>query len=168
MTLRKIGIFALTALFVLSLSGGAVKALLFGSTCQVSGTIYFYGRLADKGTTLEAYVDEQKVAETKVKDDGKFALTLEDADPEAVVQVKLSGKEAKPTFSPDKDQIKITLSVEQSLDVKLSTWGKMRLRFGSSISSKTVWNGPRSALIFVPQTSSTSGMSTPSSSAARG
>ena len=129
MTARKIGIFALVALLFLSFGGGVVKALLFGSTCQVSGTIYLYGRLADKGTKLEAYVGEQKVAETKVQDEGKFALTLEDADPEAVVQVKLSGKEAKPTFSPDKDQIKITLSVEQSLDVKLSTWGKIKALF---------------------------------------
>ncbi|MFH2055402.1 MAG: hypothetical protein ABIJ61_05545 [bacterium] len=129
MVKKKIGTVALAALLFFCLSGGAVRALLFGSTCQVSGTIYFYGRLADKGTTVEAYVGEQKVAESRVQDEGKFALTLEESNPEDVVQVKLSGKDAKPTFSPDKDQIKITLSVEQSLDVKLSTWGKIKALF---------------------------------------
>lgn len=129
MSMRKIGIVVLAALLLVCLSGGTVKALFFGSTCQVTGTIYFYGQLAGEGTKLEAFVGEQKLAETKVKEDGKFSFTLEDSDPEAVVQVKLSGKEAKPTFSPDKDQIKITLSVEQSLDVQLSTWGKIKALF---------------------------------------
>ncbi len=140
MTMRKTGIIVLLALCWLWLFCGALQALLFGSTCQVSGTIYLYGNLAVKGTPLEAFIGEQKVAETKVVDDGKFTLTVREYDPanpdqvgyqspEDIIQVKLSGKDAKPTFSPDKDQIKITLSVEQSLDVKLSTWGKIKALF---------------------------------------
>jgi len=111
------------------LGGGAVKAVLFGSTCQVTGTIYLYGRLADQGMTVQAYVGDLKVAESKVQQEGKFAFTLADSNPADTVHVKLAGKDAKPTFTPDKDQIKITLSVEQSLDVKLSTWGKIKALF---------------------------------------
>ena len=88
----------------------------------------------------EAFIGDKKVAESRVEEEGKFSLTVREYDPtnpdqvgyqspEDIIQVKLLGKDAKPTFSPDKEQIRITLSVEQTLDVKLSTWGKIKALF---------------------------------------
>jgi hypothetical protein len=115
-------------------------ALFWGQECVVSGTISLYGHFAEKGQMIEAYIDDAKVAEAEVKDEGRFEITIPEYDPknpetpgyktpDDILQVKLAGKSALPTFSPSKPSLSVKLNVEQSLDVKLSTWGKIKALF---------------------------------------
>jgi hypothetical protein len=131
--------FTLVCLAVLLLLSSA-QGLIYSNVFVVTGTIQFQGRPATKGLDLSAYIDEARVAEGKTSEDGKFELRIPEYDPavpevngfrsfDDVIMVKLEGKEAKPTFNPKPDQLKIDLKVETTLDVKLSTWGKIKALF---------------------------------------
>jgi hypothetical protein len=132
--------FVLSLLVILiALSAGA-DAFFFGNLFVVSGTIQFRGRPADKGVPLSAYIGEEKICESQTKDNGIFELQIPEFDPakpevkgyhsaDDVIQVKLDGRNAKPTFTPSGDNLKIDLRVETTLDVKLSTWGKIKALF---------------------------------------
>lgn len=127
------------SLFVMLLLSSA-HGLIYSNVFVVTGTIQFQGRPAAKDLDLAAYIDDQQVAEAKTGDDGKFELKIPEYDPgnpdvngfrsfNDVILVKLEGKEAKPTFNPKPDKLKIDLQVETTLDVKLSTWGKIKALF---------------------------------------
>ncbi|MCK4856944.1 MAG: hypothetical protein KAT58_03145 [candidate division Zixibacteria bacterium] len=119
---------------------GLADAYFFGQVCVATGTIRLYGNLVEKGLPLHAYIGDDKVAESLTKSGGRFELSIPQYDashpeisgyhsPDDIIQVKLSGKTAKPTFMPNRSKIEINLDVEQSLDVKLSTWGKIKALF---------------------------------------
>ncbi len=116
------------------------QAFFFANVFMVSGTITLQGRPADKDQTVAAFIGEEKIAETKTRENGVFELQIPEYDPakpdvkgyhssDDVIQVKLEGKKAKPTFNPNGDNLKIDLRVETTLDVKLSTWGKIKALF---------------------------------------
>ncbi len=122
------------------LCSAAAKALFFTNVCIVTGTIQFLGRPADKGLPLTAFIGEDKITEVQTQDNGNFELRIPEYDPSRpdikgyrsiadVIQVKLNGRNAKPTFSPTADNLKIDLRVETTLDVRLSTWGKIKALF---------------------------------------
>lgn len=116
-------------------------ANFFTNICIVTGTIQFHGKPADRGLAVAAYISQDKVAESLTGDNGSFELKIPEFDPTKpaikgfrssndVIQVKLDGKIAKPTFSPASENLKVDLKVDQqSLDVKLSTWGKIKALF---------------------------------------
>ena len=137
--MKRFYIIAATVVALLVLTTGA-QALLFGNVCVVSGTIQFHGRPADKGLPLAAYIGEERISESQTLDNGAFELRIPEYDPSKpeirgyrsatdIVQVKLDGKTAKPTFSPNGENLKVNLRVESTLDVKLSTWGKIKALF---------------------------------------
>lgn len=116
------------------------NAYFFSSTFMVTGTITLQGHPVDRDQTVSAYIGEDKVAESKTRENGAFELQIPEYDPakpeikgfrtaEDIIQVKLDGKKAKPTFNPNGDNLKIDLKVETTLDVKLSTWGKIKALF---------------------------------------
>lgn len=116
------------------------QGLYLANVFLVTGTISLQGQPAQKDLTVAAYIGEEKIAEGKTKEGGAFELRIPEYDPNKpeikgyhsssdVIQVRLDGKKAKPTFSPATDQLKIDLRVETSLDVKLSTWGKIKALF---------------------------------------
>ncbi len=118
----------------------SAHGLIYSNVFVVTGTIQFQGRPAAKDLNLAAYIEDTRVAEGKTSEDGKFELRIPEYDPNApevngfhsfddVILVKLEGKEAKPTFNPKPDKLKIDLKVETTLDVKLSTWGKIKALF---------------------------------------
>ena len=126
----------ISIMFLLSSAHG----LIYTNVFVVTGTIQFQGRPAAKDLDLTAYIQDLKVAEAKTSEEGKFELRIPEYDPTApevhgfrsfddVILVKLEGKEAKPTFNPKPDNLKIDLRVETTLDVKLSTWGKIKALF---------------------------------------
>lgn len=132
-------ILAVTFAGALALSTGAY-GFIFGQVCVATGTITVYGHQAERGLPVTAYIGEEKVAQAQTQEGGRFELRIPEYDPQHpdvkgyrsaddVIQVKLDGKEAKPTFNPDKSSVVIDLEVEQSLDVKLSTWGKIKALF---------------------------------------
>lgn len=116
------------------------QAYFFASVFMVTGTITLQGRPAEKDQVVAAFIGNDKVAEAKTRDNGAFELQIPEYDPakpeikgyhstDDVIQVKLEGKIAKPTFNPNTDNLKIDLRVETTLDVKLSTWGKIKALF---------------------------------------
>jgi len=117
------------------------QAYFFTNICIVTGTIQFHGKLADQGLSVAAYISQDKVAESLTGDNGSFELKIPEYDqtkpaikgyksPNDIIQVKLDGRNAKPTFSPASENLRIDLKVDQqSLDVKLSTWGKIKALF---------------------------------------
>lgn len=138
--MRAKGIIVILAACAGLLVFAAANGFIFGQVCVATGTITMYGHAAEKGLPMSAYIGEEKVAQATTQDNGKYELRIPQYDPnhpeikgykspDDVILVKLDGKDAKPTFSPDKPSLKINLEVEQSLDVKLSTWGKIKALF---------------------------------------
>jgi len=130
----------ITILVIVILLGGISEAFFFGTVCLVSGTISIHDQPAAKDLPVIAYIGADLVAQSTTKEDGKFELSIPQYDPESpdvkgyqsssdIIQVKLNGRDAKPTFSPLKQNIKINLNIEQTLDVRLSTWGKIKALF---------------------------------------
>lgn len=131
---------ALVVIAIVVLATTGVHAFFFANVFVVSGTIQYQGHLASKGLPIAAYIGDDKVSESQVRDNGTFEMRIPEYDaakPEVkgyhslsdVIQVKLDGKNARPTFSPNGETLKIDLRVETSLDVKLSTWGKIKALF---------------------------------------
>jgi hypothetical protein len=128
------------ALFVSLVITTAARALFFANICLVTGTIQYHGQSAEKGLPIVAFIGEDKVSESQTLDNGAFELRIPEYDsskpdikgyrsPNDVILVKLDGRTARPTFSPSNENIKVDLRVESTLDVKLSTWGKIKALF---------------------------------------
>jgi hypothetical protein len=127
-------------LFVFLAGTTGARALFFANICLVTGTIQYHGHSAEKGLPIVAFIGEDKVSESQTRDNGTFELRIPEYDssrpdikgyrsPNDVIQVKLDGKIARPTFTPSNENLKIDLRVESTLDVKLSTWGKIKALF---------------------------------------
>lgn len=127
-------------LFVFLVATTATRAFFFTSICLVTGTIQYHGHSAEKGLPIAAFIGEDKVSESQTRDNGVFELRIPEYDPSKpdikgyrspndVIQVKLDGRTARPTFTPSSENLKIDLRVESTLDVKLSTWGKIKALF---------------------------------------
>jgi hypothetical protein len=128
------------AILVCLVATTAVRAFFFANVCLVTGTIQFQGHFAEKGLSIVAFIGEDKVSESQTRENGVFELRIPEYDsskpdikgyhsPNDVIQVKLDGKTARPTFTPNNENLKIDLRVESTLDVKLSTWGKIKALF---------------------------------------
>ena len=127
-------------LFVILVATTATRAFFFANVCLVTGTIQYHGHSAEKGLPIAAFIGEDKVSESQTRDNGVFELRIPEYDssrpdirgyrsPNDVIRVKLDGKTASPTFTPSNENLKIDLRVESTLDVKLSTWGKIKALF---------------------------------------
>jgi hypothetical protein len=127
-------------LFVLLVATTAARALFFANVCLVTGTIQYHGHSAEKGLPIAAFIGEDKVFESQTLDNGAFELRIPEYDsskpdvkgyrsPNDIIQVKLDGRIARPTFTPNNENLKIDLRVESTLDIKLSTWGKIKALF---------------------------------------
>jgi hypothetical protein len=127
-------------LFVLLVVVPTTRAFFFANVCIVTGTIQYHGHSADKGLPIAAFIGDDKVSESQTSDNGTFELRIPEYDsskpdikgyrsPYDVISVKLDGKTARPTFTPSNENLKVDLRVESTLDVKLSTWGKIKALF---------------------------------------
>ncbi len=130
----------IAAILLTVLTASVANGLFFANLFVVTGTITLQGQPAQKDLTVAAFIGEEKIVESKTKEGGSFELRIPEYDPakpeisgyrspDDVIVVKLDGRKAKPSFSPTQDQLKIDLRVETSLDVKLSTWGKIKALF---------------------------------------
>jgi hypothetical protein len=139
MLMKRARIVAVT-LFLFLVAATATHAFFFANVCLVTGTIQYHGRLAEKGLTIVAFIGEDKVSESQTRENGAFELRIPEYDPlkpdikgyrspNDVIQVRLDGRTARPTFTPSNENLKIDLRVESTLDVKLSTWGKIKALF---------------------------------------
>ena len=108
--------------------------------CEVSGKLLISGQDGPPNTLLEAYIDGQKIVSTRTTQFGQYEITIPKYDasqPQArgyhstsdVVTIKANGTAAEPDFNPSPSGLKIDLEVKTSLNVKLTTWGKIKALF---------------------------------------
>jgi len=108
--------------------------------CIVKGSLRISGQEAAAGTLVEAYIDGNRVASTYTTQIGEYEITIPKYDPaepqtdgynseDDVVSVKVNQRDAEPDFHPQPGIIKIDLEVAISLNVKLTTWGKIKALF---------------------------------------
>jgi hypothetical protein len=122
---------------VLFLLFSVVKARHPGTYCQPYGSVEFRGVSAPDGYKVEALIGETKFAETEIQK-GKYDLLIPADDPDTPekdgwsqgdrITLKVNGYKALPTFEAF-EGIKNYDVFVPSLDVKLSTWGKIKALF---------------------------------------
>ncbi|NIT58027.1 MAG: hypothetical protein GWN00_17905 [Aliifodinibius sp.] len=108
--------------------------------CTVYGSLQINGQDASIGRTLEAYIDGEKIVSDETTQSGQYSLTIPRYDPSDpdqkgynsetdIVVIKVDGREAEPTINPSPGSMKVNLEVKTSLNVKLTTWGKIKALF---------------------------------------
>jgi len=133
-------IFYIASLLGLLLFASWLAASPFGDDCEVYGSIKIDGSPAPTGTELVAVIGTDEVARASVSEAGSYALTIHRADPLKpevkgyqaegdVVTVYVDGRKAEPSISVVVGRSKIDLAVKISLEVKQTTWGKIKALF---------------------------------------
>jgi len=128
----------LTVGFVaLFLSFGSLNAKKPGTPCQPYGDVTFHGEPAPDGYKVEATIGETKFGEAETKN-GKYNITIPADDPLTPakegwfegdrIAFKVNGYKALPTFEAFEGVKNYDIFVP-SLDVKLSTWGRIKALF---------------------------------------
>jgi hypothetical protein len=118
----------------------AVSAVAGPQDCQVSGTVKIDGQEALAGTLVEAYIDGELIVSKRTVEDGKYEITIPKYDPgnpavkgyqseSDVVTLKVDQREAEPKFYARPGTQKINLQVKTTLNVRLTTWGKIKALF---------------------------------------
>jgi hypothetical protein len=108
--------------------------------CNVSGSLQVNGQDAPVGSLVEAYIDGNQIVSLRTTKSGEYSMTIPQYDPahpdeqgyqstSDVVVIKVDKREAQPTFNPEPGTKKINLEVKTSLNVKLTTWGKIKALF---------------------------------------
>lgn len=131
-------IFVYTAILL----GVLILPLMADSTddCVVSGKLQINGQDALPGTLLEAYIDGEKIVTTTTMQLGQYEITIPKYDasnPQVkgyrstsdVVIIKANDTAADPEFNPSPGALKHDLQVKTTLNVKLTTWGKIKALF---------------------------------------
>jgi hypothetical protein len=117
-----------------------LSASPLGDDCEVYGSIKVDGAPAPVGTELVAVIGTDEVARASVSEEGSYALTVHRVDPSKpevkgyqsegdVVTVYVDGRKAEPSISVAIGRSKIDLAVKISLEVKQTTWGKIKALF---------------------------------------
>jgi len=108
--------------------------------CVVSGRLQISGQDAFPRILLEAYIGGEKIVSTTTTQIGQYEITIPKYDasnPQVkgyqstsdVVTIKSNGNTAEPDFNPSPGALKKDLEVKTTLNVKLTTWGKIKALF---------------------------------------
>jgi len=132
--IRRISVF----LFFVFLLWGWTAAQEFAWYCRPYGTINYRGDLAPDGLKVTAFIGGEKFASSETKKDGEYSLAIPEDDPATakkegwaegdIITIKVGGFSAVPSFKAFSGSKKVNLYVP-SLDVKLTTWGKIKALF---------------------------------------
>ncbi|MCK4386373.1 MAG: hypothetical protein KAW52_08935 [candidate division Zixibacteria bacterium] len=105
--------------------------------CRPYGTIEYRGDLAPDGLKVVAFIGGEEFASCLTKD-GEYSLLIPKDDPvtskkegwseEDIITTKVNGFSANPRFKAFAGTRQINLYVS-TLDVKLTTWGKIKALF---------------------------------------
>jgi len=105
--------------------------------CRPYGTVKYRGDLASDGLKVVALIDGEEFASCLTKG-GEYTLLIPKDDPatskkegwaeEDVITIKVNGFSANPRFKAFAGAQEINLDVS-TLDVKLTTWGKIKALF---------------------------------------
>ena len=109
---------------------------IFGSCC-LYGLVTYRGDKAPDGYTVAAWVDDHKLAETKTSK-GEYLICIPQDDPGTpqkdgwaygdLITLKVNGNQAVPTLQAFPGTKNENVSVP-ALNVKLTTWGKIKALF---------------------------------------
>lgn len=108
--------------------------------CRPYGELTYLGAPAQAGLRLQAKIMETVVAETTVTAAGWYALSIPPDNPRTTahdgwnpddeITIWIGDRKARPTFSAFEGSKSIDLVVPSiALDVKKSTWGKIKALF---------------------------------------
>jgi hypothetical protein len=116
---------------------GLLNARTPGTPCQPYGYVEFRGEPAPDGYKVEALIGDAKFGEAEASN-GKYTLMIPADDRDTPVKegwsegdritLMVNGNKALPTFEAFEGSRKYDIFVP-SLDVKLSTWGRIKALF---------------------------------------
>jgi len=133
-----------TFLLVAALSGLCLTAALlgapYGEDCEIYGSLRIDGASAAVGVELVAVIGTDEVARTSVSQSGAYSLTVHQFDPlnpdvkgyeseDDIITIYVDGRKAEPTVKARPGRSKIDLVVKTTLEVKQTTWGKIKALF---------------------------------------
>jgi hypothetical protein len=135
---KKKVILILTGLVLVLVMSGWLWADEFSWYCHPSGTINYRGTLAPEGLSVSAIIDGTKFASGLTTAKGTYDLTIPQDDPNTAkkegwaegdtITIMVGDFAAVPRFAAFSGQKTIDLYLP-SLDVKLTTWGKIKALF---------------------------------------
>jgi hypothetical protein len=125
-------------LILLIVSG--LHATPSGEDCEVYGSLTVDGAPATVGVELVAVIGTDEVARATVNTAGSYSLTVHPYDPDQpdskgyvneddLITVYVDGRKAEPAFKAEAGRRKVDLSVKTTLEVKQTTWGKIKAFF---------------------------------------
>lgn len=108
--------------------------------CEVYGSLKVDGSPAAVGVELVAVIGADEVARSKITEAGSYSFTVHPYDPEKpetkgyvseddLITVYVDGRKAEPSFRAEAGKRKIDLVVKTTLEVKQTTWGKIKALF---------------------------------------
>lgn len=137
MSKKKFRLIATVSVFAV-LFGGWVVAQEFAWYCHPSGSISYRGAPAQEGLVVSAIIGEVEFGTCLTTAKGTYDLTIPQDDPNTpkkegwaegdTITITVSGFATVPRFAAFSGQKTIDLYLP-SLDVKLTTWGKIKALF---------------------------------------
>jgi len=108
--------------------------------CQLSGNLRINGQDAYLGSLIEVYIDGELIISAKTVHRGEYSITIPKYDPSNpgikgyhsesdIVQIKVDNNNAEPSFNPAPGPLTKDIEVKITLNVKLTTWGKIKALF---------------------------------------
>ena len=127
----------LAGLLFVFLLGGLVVAQEFAWYCRPYGSINYRGEPAPDGLKVTAFIQEVDFASGETRN-GQYELAIPQDDPVSatkegwaegdMITIQVGGFSAVPSFKAFSGSQKVDLYIP-SLDVKLTTWGKIKALF---------------------------------------
>ncbi|MBU1318690.1 MAG: hypothetical protein KKG33_11460 [candidate division Zixibacteria bacterium] len=132
--------FYIASLLGVLLLASWLSASPFGDDCEAYGSLKIDGSPAAIGTELVAVIGTDEVARTAVSQTGSYSITIYRYDPLKpdvkgyqndgdVVTVYVDGRKAEPSIFAAAGKSNVDLAVKISLEVKQTTWGKIKALF---------------------------------------
>jgi hypothetical protein len=128
---------ALVCLLFILLLWGWVMAQEFAWYCRPYGSINYRGEPAPDGLRVAAFIQDEEFASCETKN-GQYELAIPQDDPVSskkegwaegdMITIKVGGFSTVPSFPAFSGSQKKDLYIP-SLDVKLTTWGKIKALF---------------------------------------
>ena len=117
-----------------------VSAAPMAKDCEVNGSLRVDGSPVAVGVELVAVIGTDEVARATITEAGSYSLTVHPYDPEKpevkgygseddLITVYADGRKADPSFKAEAGKRKIDLVVKTTLEVKQTTWGKIKALF---------------------------------------
>jgi hypothetical protein len=108
--------------------------------CIVSGSLKINGQDSYPGSHIEAYIDGDLICSATTTHQGQYNITIPKYDSSQpgikgyqfesdVIQLKVDKNDAEPSFNPSPGPMKKDIEVKTTLNVKLTTWGKIKALF---------------------------------------